>query len=150
FGASPGDPSSVPVTGWAMLWLEAAGRNPFDVSRNGHTPLDYLRSQLDEVKSSGDLARTIVALEGAGADPRSSGGRNPVSELLDPRAANGSFQGWPATTAYSVVALRAAGATGGLGQTLSWLAGVQNGDGGWGDTPGDPSNADVTAAAMQA
>jgi energy-coupling factor transport system substrate-specific component len=150
FGASPGDPSSVPVTGWAMLGLEAAGRNPFDVSRRGSTPIDYLRSNLDEVKSSGDLARTIVALEGAGADPRSFGGRNLVSDLLGRRAANGSFEGWPATTAYSVVALRTAGATGGLDRTLSWLAKVQNGDGGWGDNPGDPSNADVTAAAMQA
>jgi len=150
FGASPGDPSSVPVTGWAMLGLEAAGRNPFDVARNGRTPIDYLRSNLGDVKSSGDLARTILALEGAGADPRSFGGRNLVSALLDRRAANGSFEGWPATTAYCVVALRAAGATGGLDRTLSWLAKVQNGDGGWGDNPGDPSNADVTAAAMQA
>src|SRR5690349_12300782 len=150
FGASPGDPSSVPVTGWAMLGLEAAGHNPFDVARSGKTPIDYLRSNLGDVKSSGDLARTILALEGAGADPRSFGGRNLVSELLDRRAANGSFEGWPATTAYCVVALRAAGATGGLDRTLSWLAKVQNGDGGWGDTPGDPSNADVTAAAMQA
>lgn len=150
FGASPGDPSSVPVTGWAMLGLEAAGRNPFDVARNGKTPIDYLRSRLGDVKSSGDLARTILALEGAGADPRSFGGRNLVSELLDRRAANGSFEGWPATTSYAVVALRTAGATGGLDRTLSWLAKVQNGDGGWGDNPGDPSNADVTAAAMQA
>jgi energy-coupling factor transport system substrate-specific component len=150
FGASPGDPSSMPVTGWAMLGLEAAGRNPFDVSHNGHTPIDYLRSNLDEVTSSGDLARTIVALECAGADPRSFGGRNLVAALLKRRADNGSFEGWPATTAYSVVALRTAGATGGLDHTISWLAKVQNGDGGWGDTPGDPSNADVTAAAMQA
>jgi energy-coupling factor transport system substrate-specific component len=150
FGASPGDPSSVPVTGWAMLGLEAAGRNPFDVTRHGRTPIDYLRSNLGDVKSSGDLARTILALEGAGADPRSFGGRNLVADLLQRRAANGSFAGWPATTAYCIVALRAAGATGGLDRTLSWLAKVQNGDGGWGDTPGAPSNADVTAAAMQA
>jgi hypothetical protein len=49
-----------------------------------------------------------------------------------------------------VIALRTAGATGGLEKTLSWLGNVQNGDGGWGDEPGQPSNADVTAAAMQA
>jgi Prenyltransferase and squalene oxidase repeat len=150
FGASPGDPSSPSVTGWAMLGLAAAGRNPYDVERKGHSPVDYLRSSLDEVTSSGDLARTIVALEAAGADPRSFGGRNLVSTLWDRRAENGSFQGWPGTTAYSVVALRAADSTGGLQHTISWLVKVQNGDGGWGDTPETPSNADVTAAVMQA
>ena len=150
FGASPGDPSSASVTGWAMLGLAAAGRNPYDVERKGHNPVDYLRSNLDEITSSGDLARTIVALEAAGADPRSLGGRNLVSALRDRRAENGSFQGWPGTTAYSVVALRAADATGGLQHTISWLVKVQNGDGGWGDTPETPSNADVTAAVMQA
>ena len=34
-----------------------------------------------------------------------------------------------------MIALRAAGATGGLDKTLSWLAKAQNGDGGWGDLP---------------
>jgi len=150
FGASPGDPSSTSVTGWAMLGLAAAGRNPYDVAHKGHTPIDYLRSHLDEVTSSGDLARTIVALEAAGADPRSFGHENLVAALLDRRAENGSFQGWPGTTAYSVVALRTADATGGLDKTISWLAKVQNDDGGWGDTATTPSNADVTAAVMQA
>jgi energy-coupling factor transport system substrate-specific component len=150
FGASPGDPSSTSVTGWAMLGLAAAGRNPFDVAHKGHTPIDYLRSHLDEVTSSGDLARTIVALEAAGADPRSFGHQNLVAALLDRRAENGSFQGWPGTTAYSVIALRTAEASGGLDKTISWLAKVQNDDGGWGDTATTPSNADVTAAVMQA
>jgi energy-coupling factor transport system substrate-specific component len=150
FGASPGDKSSAAMTGWAMLGLEAAGRNPFDVARAGRTPLDFLRSKIDEVSSSGDIARTILALEGAGADPRSFGGRNLVGELLGRRAQNGSFEGWPGTTSFSAIALRTAGATGGLDQTLSWLVKVQNGDGGWGDVPGAQSNADVTGSAMQA
>jgi prenyltransferase beta subunit len=148
FGASPGDPSAAALTGWAMLGLEAAGRNPYDVSRNGKTPLDFLRESLDEVSSPGDLARTIVALEGAAANPRSFAGQDLVDKLVKRRAANGSFAGWPGTTSFSVIALRTAGA--GLDGTLSWLAGVQNEDGGWGDVPGQPSNADVTGAAMQA
>ena len=48
-----------------------------------------------------------------------------------------------------VVALRAGGG-GGIDQSISWLAKVQNGDGGWGDIPGSPSTADGTGAAMQA
>ncbi|HEV7399739.1 MAG TPA: prenyltransferase/squalene oxidase repeat-containing protein [Solirubrobacterales bacterium] len=148
FGASAGDPSGAAITGWVMLGLEAAGRNPLDVARLGKTPLDFLRASIAEVSSSGDLARTIVALEGAGVDPRSFAGRDLVDELVQRRADNGSFEGWPGTTSYSAIALRTVGA--GVDKTLSWLGGVQNGDGGWGDEPGLPSNADVTAAAMQA
>jgi hypothetical protein len=150
FGSSPGGDSSAALTGWAMLGLEAAGRNPFDVESSGRTPIDYLRGHLDEISSPGDLARTIVALEGAGADPRSLGGRDLVSALLRRRAANGSYVGWPGTTSFSVIALRAAGADGSLDSTVAWLAKVQNGDGGWGDVPGQPSNADVTGSVLQA
>jgi len=150
FGSSPDSDSSAALTGWAMLGLEAAGRNPFDVISAGKSPVDFLRGHLDEVSSPGDLARTIVALEGAGADPRSFGGKDLVSALLKRRAANGSYVGWPGTTSFAVVALRAAEADGGLDGTVSWLAKVQNDDGGWGDVPGQPSNPDVTGSAMQA
>jgi prenyltransferase/squalene oxidase-like repeat protein len=151
FGASPGDPSSAAITGWAMLGFEAGDRHPLDVTRRGRSPVDFLRANIDEVSSPGDLARTIVALEGAGVNPRSFGGRNLVGELLDRRAANGSYVGWPGTTSFSAVALRTAGASGaGLEGTLSWLAKVQNPDGGWGDVPDQPSNADVTGSVMQA
>lgn len=150
FASSPGEKSSAAITGWAMLGLEAVDRNPLDVTAGGRSPVDFLRANLAEVSSSGDIARTIVALEGAGVDPRSFGGKNLVSQLLGRRADNGSFQGWPGTTSFSVIALRTAGATGGLGATLSWLSGAQNSDGGWGDLPQPPSNADVTGSAMQA
>ncbi|HEY7950389.1 MAG TPA: prenyltransferase/squalene oxidase repeat-containing protein [Solirubrobacterales bacterium] len=150
FGTSPGSASSAAITGWAMLGLEAAGRNPLDVARGGRTPVDFLRSNLDQLTSAGDLSRTILALEGSGLDPRDFGGRNLVSALEKRRAGNGSYVGWPGSTAYAVIALRAAGATGSLQKSLSWLGNVQNGDGGWGDVPGQPSNADVTGAVMQA
>lgn len=150
FGSSPSDDSNAAMTGWAMLGLEAAGRNPLDVSRGGDTPVAFLRAHADEVSSSGDIARTILALEGAGVDPRDFVGRNLVAELLARRRDGGSFQGWPATTAFSAIALRATGATGGIDRTYSWLAKTQNGDGGWGDVPGADSNADVTGAVMQA
>jgi Prenyltransferase and squalene oxidase repeat len=151
FGSSPSSESSAALTSWTMLGLEAAGRNPFDVtSASGKSPIDFLRGHLDEVSSPGDLARTIVALEAAGADPRSFGGKDLVSALLKRRAANGSYAGWPGTTSFSVIALRAAGADEGLDSTVSWLTQVQNDDGGWGDVPGQPSNADVTGSAMQA
>jgi len=150
WGASPGDASSLEVTSWAMLGLESAGRSPLDVSRGGHNPVGYLRGHAAELKSAGALARTILALQGAKVDPRSFGGRNLVEALLKRRRGNGSYEGWPGTTSFAIVALRAAGATGGLDESISWLVKAQNGDGGWGDTPGSPSTADGTAAAMQA
>jgi len=150
WGADPGDASGTEMTGWAMLGLEAAGRNPLDVSKGGTTPVAYLRYRVDQLDTSGDFARTILALEGAGVDPRSFGGRDLVSALVKRRRDDGSYDGWPGSTAYAVIALRTAGATGGLEKSLSWLGSVQNKDGGWGDTPGSESNADVTGAVMQA
>jgi hypothetical protein len=150
WGPSVGDDSSAETTGWVVLGLEAAGHNPLDVSKSGRTPVDFLRRDVDTLDSSGDLARTILALEGAGVDPRSFGGRNLVEALLNRRRSNGSYEGWPGSTAFAVMALRAAGATGSLGATMSWLGKVQNGDGGWGDIPGSVSTADGTAAVMQA
>ncbi len=150
FGASAGDESGAEMTAWAMLGLEAAGDNPLDVASGGRTPVDFLRNHLDQLKSPGDLARTIVALEGAGVDPRQFGGTNLVTQLLGKRRGNGSYEGWPGSTAFAVIALRGAGATAAVEPSLSWLRKVQNEDGGWGDVPGSPSTADGTGAVMQA
>ena len=150
YGAAPGDDSGAEMTGWAMLGLEAAGRNPLDLGAAGRTPVDYLRGHVGELKSPGDLARTILALEGAGVDPHDFGGANMVARLLAKRRGNGSYEGWPGSTAFAAIALRAAGAGNALAPTLDWLRGAQNDDGGWGDLPGSPSTADGTGAAMQA
>ncbi|HSK50145.1 MAG TPA: prenyltransferase/squalene oxidase repeat-containing protein [Solirubrobacterales bacterium] len=150
FGPSPDDDSGAETTAWAMLGLAAAGRNPLDVTRRGRSPVDFLRANEDEIKSPGGLARTILALQAAGLDPREFAGRNFVAELIDRRRGNGSWEGWPGSTAFAVVALRSAGAGGGVSKSLDWLRRVQNEDGGWGDVPGSPSTADGTGAAMQA
>jgi Squalene-hopene cyclase C-terminal domain/Prenyltransferase and squalene oxidase repeat len=148
WGSSPDDESAPDMTAWAMLGLEAAGRNPLDVSSGGRNPVGYLRAQVDELDSPGDLARTILALHGAGVDPRGFAGHDLVEELAGHRRNNGSFEGWPSSTAFAVMALRIGG--GGVAQSTAWLAKVQNADGGWGDEPGLPSTADGTAAVMQA
>lgn len=150
WGASPEADSKPDITAWTMLGLEAAGRNPLDVSRGGNTPVDYLRSKARGLSSAGDFARTILALEGAGVNPRDFGGRDLVAALGKRRRSNGSFEGWPGSTAFAIIALRAGGAAGPLDSSISWLAKAQNGDGGWGDTPGSPSTADGTGAAIQA
>jgi hypothetical protein len=68
---------------------------------------------------------------------------------LASRRDNGSYHGWPNSTAFAVIALRAAGVEG-VQKSLDWLRKVQNDDGGWGDTPGSPSTTDGTGAVMQA
>jgi energy-coupling factor transport system substrate-specific component len=150
FGPSAGDGSRTETTCWVMLGLAAAGRNPLDVADGGRTPVDFLRGHIGALRSPGDLARTILALEAAGVDPRSFGGRNLVSDLLASRRDDGSYNGWPNSTAFAVIALRAAGAGGGLAKSLDWLRRVQNDDGGWGDTPRSPSTTDGTGAVLQA
>jgi energy-coupling factor transport system substrate-specific component len=150
FGASPGEDSGAEITCWAMLGLEAAGRNPLDVSTAGKTPVDYLRATVDQETSPGDLSRTVLALEGAGVDPRNFGGRNLIQDLLDRRRSNGSYEGWPNSTAFAIIALRQAGVAGGLEGSADWLRKVQGEDGGWGDVAGSPSTADTTAAVLQA
>ncbi len=149
YGAAPGEASNEADTGWAMLGLEAAGRNPLDVSSHGHTPVDFLRGAQAQIKSTGDLARTILALAGAGLGSRSFAGRDLVTELAKRQHENGSFEDSPSQTAYGVLALRSAGASGGIERAMQWLRSIQNSDGGWGDTAGAPSTADNTGAVLQ-
>jgi energy-coupling factor transport system substrate-specific component len=151
YGESPGSESGQSMTGWAMLGFEAAGVNPLDVTsgKEGISPVEYLEEEISTVQSPGDLARTILALEGAGIEPREFGGRNLVAALLAKRRPDGSYEDWPDSTAYAVVALRSAGITN-LTNSVEWLREAQNEDGGWGDVPGSPSNADGTGAVLQA
>ncbi|MFN8216877.1 MAG: prenyltransferase/squalene oxidase repeat-containing protein [Solirubrobacterales bacterium] len=150
FPSSPGERSGAETTGWAMLGLEAAGINPLDVRSAGRSPVDFLRTGIAAMQKPGDIARTILALEGAGVDPRDFGGHNLLERLRNKRRKDGSYEEWPGSTSFAVLALRAGGATGGLERTLKWLNAAQNQDGGWGDVPGGPSSADNTAAALQA
>ena len=75
FAATPGQPSSPAMTGWAMLGLEAAGTNPLDVVRGGESAVDYLRGEAGRLRSVGDLERTILALTGAGLEAAASRSR---------------------------------------------------------------------------
>ena len=122
FGVSPNAASSPAITGWAALGLESAGRNPLDVRRGGRSPIDYLRSQAGDLRSTGDLERTILALEGAGVDPRGFGGRDLVAELRRRRSRSGSFEGQVNLTAFGILALRAAGASAVRAGSLGRLA----------------------------
>ncbi|MGI8461188.1 MAG: hypothetical protein ACR2OC_06065 [Solirubrobacterales bacterium] len=148
--ATPGGESSVAISGWAMLGLEASGRNPLDLRNRGRNPVDFLRSTASSIKSTGDLERTILALDAAGVSPRAFAGRDLVAELNGRRAGNGSFHGQVNLTAFGILALRAAGTPrSSLRRPAEWLRRAANRDGGWGFQPQSPSESDSTGAAIQ-
>jgi energy-coupling factor transport system substrate-specific component len=149
FAVDDGREAGAEMTAWAMLGLAAAGRNPLDVTAGGKSPVDFLRAHIDEVRDAGDVARTILALEAAGVDPRDFAGEDLVDRMLSQRRGNGSYQGWPGTSAYAVLALRAAGANEAAAPTVEWLRKVQGKEGGWGNLPESPSTAEITGAVLQ-
>ncbi len=151
YGSSPGEASSAGMTGWAMLGLEAAGINPYDVAKGGRSPVGYLRANAGAITSTGDLERTILALAGAGADPRAFAGRDLVAELRDRQADDGSFEHQVNLTAFAILAQRASGVPGSnVRKPATWLRKLQNRNGGWGSTPGAESEPDSTGAVLQA
>jgi Squalene-hopene cyclase C-terminal domain len=149
FGVAPGSPSSPEMTGWAMLGLEAAGRNPLDVG-GGSNAVTYLRAHAGALGSTGDLERTILSLAGAGVRARSLAGRDLVAALRARRRASGSWGGEVNLTAFGIMALRAGGEpASSLGASRRWLERARNRDGGWGFQAHVPSDPDSTGAALQ-
>ena len=149
FAAAPDREAGAEITSWAMLGLAAAGRNPLDVTKGGKSPVDFLRTHADQIADAGDVARTILALEAAGVDPHDFAGEDLVDRLISQRAANGSYQGWPGSSAFAVLALRAAGANDAASPTVEWLRKVQGKEGGWGNEPRSAPTPEVTGAVLQ-
>ena len=149
YAATPGSSASAQMTGWAMLGLEAAGRNPLDVGPSKRTPVDYLEQNAGRIRSANELELAILALEAAGVDSSRFAGEDLVADLRRKQSRDGSWQGQVNLTAYGVLALRAAGSSSGVARAAAWLRGAQNGDGGWGFGPSQTSDPDSTGAAMQ-
>ena len=150
FGFARGEQSSPAMTGWAVLGLEAAGVNPLDVDHGDATPISYLAGTVGQISTTGDIERTILLLRGAGLDPRRFQGRDLVSRLVARRGGDGSWGQQINPTAFGILALKAAGVTGGNSRSAAWLRGAQNDDGGWGFADKTASDADSTGAVLQA
>ncbi len=149
WGATPTASSNLDMTAWAMLGVEASGRNPLDLARGGRTPLEFLSAH--PAASTADLEKVILAVAGAGLSPRSFGGRDLVAALRARRSANGSWGGFIDLTAFGVFAMKAGGASSSeLSRSTRWLRSAQNPDGGWGFQPGSFSTPDSTGSALQA
>ena len=149
FGSTEGQASGALYTGWASLGLAAAGRNPRDVERHGHSPVDYIRGSARQIHDVGEVERTILVVEASGLSARDFAGRDFIAKLNGYRRADGSFSGFVSYTAFGILALRSADA-GGTNKPARWLARQQNEDGGFGLAPGAQSDVDNTGAALQA
>ena len=80
-GATPGSASSQLYSGWAALGLAAAGENPQDVVRDGHSLIGYIERGVASASDPGDVERNILVAGAAGLPATSFGGRNLVAEL---------------------------------------------------------------------
>ena len=153
FGPDRGRASSQLHTSWAVLGLAAAGRDPRRVRRSGRSPVDYIVGGIAQVRTAGDIERTILALSAAGRSPRSVGGRDLVTELVRKRRSDGSFGGLVNQTSFAILALRAAGRPARdrtVRSAARWLAARHNAAGGFNFAgKGGDSGIDDTAAALQ-
>jgi len=154
FGDARGQSSSELYTAWAAMGLAAAGRNPAQVRRDGHSVLDSLRGEAGTLAGPGDDERTILAARACGASAYSFAGRDLVAEVLRARARNSSFDQQVNLTAFAIFALRVVGHTAGFApirEAAGWLERQQNGDGGFGFAArGSQSDVDDTAAVLGA
>ncbi len=149
--ANPGEESSVKKTSWAVMAIVAAGQDPHEWKKNGHSPIDFMRSRLkDELGKMGtaDYARTILALVYADEDPRTFADVNLVELLKSKIKENGQIGDFVYTTIWGILALKASGEN--VTLPAKWLKSQQNPDGGFPWNAGEESDFDDTAAAIQA
>ena len=154
YGAASSERSSELYTAWAAMGLAAAGRDPADVSRDGHSILDALRAEAGTLSGIGDEERTILAARACGASVYSFAGKDLVAELLRGRERDNSFSEQVNLTAFAIIALRAAGHSPSyppIREAAGWLERQQNSDGGFSfSAHGSSSDVDDTGAALQA
>ena len=149
--ANPGEEESIAKTSWAIMAIAAAGQDPRSWTKEGKNPLDYIREKLpEEIDRMGtaDYARTILALYAAGEDPRNFSGIDLVAKLKGRMRENGQIGDFVYTTIWGVIALSAVGEN--VSKSAEWLKAQQNPDGGFPWAPGEQSDFDDTAAAIQA
>ncbi len=149
-GAAPGSASSALYSGWAALGFAAAGENPQDVVRDGHSLIAYIEGGVVSASDPGSVERNILVAGAAGLDATSFGGRDLISELRADIGRNGSVNNQTNWTSFEVLAFRAAGVAP-PAASLAWIVRQQDGDGGFNfATRGGLSDVDDTGSALEA
>jgi hypothetical protein len=142
--AEPGRAADPALTAWVVLALEASGRDPSAMERNGRSPADYLAGK--PYPTATDLELRILALDALG---KSAEARSLAAQLETLRRASGSIGPGVNSTIWGVIALRAVGRPAG-GRTVRYLVGAQAKSGGWSWQNGVAADSNDTAAAIQA
>ena len=136
------------------MGLAAAGRDPANVRRDGHSVLDSLRAEAATLDGLGDAERTILAAHACGASAYSFAGRDLVAEVLKARDSDDSFEHLVNLTSFAIFALRAVGHSPSypaIRDAAGWIEQQQNSDGGFSfGELGSSSDVDDTGAALQA
>jgi prenyltransferase beta subunit len=132
--AEPGGQSDPGLTAWAVLGLEAAGREPSRAA-------DYLAGK--PYPNATDLALRILALEALGRDTAAL-----VGQLERLRRPDGRIGPLVNSTIWGVLALRAAGRP--TGTSVRYILRAQRPSGGWSWYPRGQPDSNDTAAAVQA
>ncbi len=149
-GGAPGSASSPLYSGWAALGLAAAGENPQDVTRDGHSLIGYIEAGVASASDPGDVERNILVAGAAGLPATSFGGRNLVAELQGDIHRNGSVNNQTNWTSFAVLAFRAAGVAP-PAASLAWIVRQQDADGGFNfGTRGGLSDVDDTGSTLEA
>lgn len=149
--ANPGEESSISKTSWAVMALAASKQDPHRWVKNGNSPIDYLRNNLNSSlgkMGTADIARTILAVLAADENPRNFGGVDLVAMLKGKVKEDGQIGDFIYTTIWGIMALNAAGEN--VSNSVEWLKAQQNDDGGFAWAVGEKSDYDDTAAAIQA
>jgi hypothetical protein len=149
--ANPGEEPSLAKTSWAIMAMVAAKQNPEWWKKANSSALDYVERELPNqlrLMGTADFARTILALYAAGKNPRDFAGVDLVEHLKSKLKENGQIGDFTYTTIWGLMALKVSGED--VSKTVEWLVSQQNADGGFGWAPGQPSDYDDTAAAIQA
>jgi energy-coupling factor transport system substrate-specific component len=115
------------------------------VERSG---LHYLAQTVRDAHDPGSVERTIMAVAGAGQNPRRFAHTNLVARLERMIARNGSIEGLTNLTTFGALALHAAHVAP-PARMIGWLARQQDKDGGFNyATAGGPSDVDDTGAVL--
>ena len=138
--AERGQGSYPQLTAWATLGLRASGAVP---PRSKAATAKYLAGHESDLGSATDIALVALAEQALGQSPDRL-----LARLRALERPNGSVGGLVNGTAWTVIALRAAGEPVPRSATL-WLLARQTRRGGWGWTAGAPDSND-TAAVVEA
>jgi hypothetical protein len=147
--------SSVGATADTVLAAAASGENAFTWSKEGKTPLGFIKANIGSASKAGDVAKVILALTANGMSPRTALETDLIKKLEAMIGSEGKIGGqadFINEHCMAMIALKSAFRPTNP-QTISYLASRQIKDGTWswnGDTTEGSGDNNTTALAVVA